>query len=518
MPPSKLIDGKFRVEKILEHRANSTIVLVKDDLGKGFIMKQIGITTEEKRKEAEEEANILKSLDHMSIVKFVTTSKFDFGMGEYFGLVMENCEGGNLARYLGELVESKKKATDNEILRWVTQLVMALGYCHEKNIIHRDVKPANVFMMPDKMKIKLGDFDISKAEDETEIFTAQKGTLAYISPEILENKPLTTKADIWGLGCIVFEMKNGKHPFLVKNNQFATMTNIMKCDVQKNKGLIGNIIAMCLKADPNFRADAARDLEKIPAINSLSEQMFYVEPKDVEFGLNENATIRRINRWMKQEMARMRNQQNEKLSRQISQSEIDLKKEIEQRNIMMNDLKKNSQKHKFIIYCKNSNCAVFPLKIDPDFLTPSDLDIESLFKEIQPNNESIRLFFEITDDSKIFESSQVYQSQVNIPCVTQRQRIVAKVPHVRYESVPVLKITINNITIDFELNIGSDIVQQIQYEVYLIDNCNRQTNHLRINTSNASLSNGKATFSARSSYNIIQNYKFHKVVLKMTKV
>ena len=82
---------------------------------------------EEKRKEAEEEANILKSLDHMSIVKFVTTSKFDFGMGEYFGLVMENCEGGNLARYLGELVESKKKATDNEILRWVTQLVMALG-------------------------------------------------------------------------------------------------------------------------------------------------------------------------------------------------------------------------------------------------------------------------------------------------------------------------------------------------------------------------------------------------------
>jgi len=45
MPPSKLIDGKFRVEKILEHRANSTIVLVKDDLGKGFIMKQIGITT-----------------------------------------------------------------------------------------------------------------------------------------------------------------------------------------------------------------------------------------------------------------------------------------------------------------------------------------------------------------------------------------------------------------------------------------------------------------------------------------
>jgi serine/threonine protein kinase len=52
-------------------------------------------------------------------------------------------------------------------------------------------------MMPDKMKIKLGDFDISKAEEETEIFTAQKGTLAYISPEILDNKALTTKADIW---------------------------------------------------------------------------------------------------------------------------------------------------------------------------------------------------------------------------------------------------------------------------------------------------------------------------------
>jgi len=213
-----------------------------------------------------------------------------------------------------------------------------------------------------------------------------------------------------------------------------------------------------------------------------------------------------------------RNQQNEKVSRQISQSELDLKKEIEQRNIMMNDLKKNSQKHKFIIYCKNSNCAVFPLNIDPDFLTPSDLDIESLFKEIQPNNESIRLFFKITDDSKIFESSQVYQSQVNIPCVTQRQRIKAKVPHVRYESVPVLKITINNITIDFELNIGSDIVQQIHYEVYFIDNGNRKTNHFGINTRSASFSNGKTTFSVQSGYNTIKNNEFHKLVLKMTKV
>ena len=63
----------------------------------------------------------------MSIVKFITTSKFDFGMGEYFGLVMENCEGGNLATHLSELIENKGKLCDNTILRWVTQLVMALG-------------------------------------------------------------------------------------------------------------------------------------------------------------------------------------------------------------------------------------------------------------------------------------------------------------------------------------------------------------------------------------------------------
>ena len=70
---------------------------------------------------------MLKSIDHMSIVKFITMSKFDFGMGEYFGLVMEHCEGGNLRNHLNELVNSKKHATDNEILRWTTQLVMALG-------------------------------------------------------------------------------------------------------------------------------------------------------------------------------------------------------------------------------------------------------------------------------------------------------------------------------------------------------------------------------------------------------
>ena len=63
----------------------------------------------------------------MSIVKFIATSKFDFGMGEYFGLIMENCEGGNLAMYLSALIEKKKIPCDNSILRWLTQLVMALG-------------------------------------------------------------------------------------------------------------------------------------------------------------------------------------------------------------------------------------------------------------------------------------------------------------------------------------------------------------------------------------------------------
>ena len=77
---------------------------------------------------------------------------------------------------------------------------------HNKNLIHRDLKPDNLFISKD-YKIKIGDFGISKQLTNTKKYAnTQNGTLQYMAPEILNGENYNKKIDIWGLGCILYEL------------------------------------------------------------------------------------------------------------------------------------------------------------------------------------------------------------------------------------------------------------------------------------------------------------------------
>ena len=169
---------------------------------------------------------------------------------------------------------------------------------------------------------------------------------------------------------------------------------------------------------------------------------------------------------------------------------------VEEKENEIIELRKNFDKHKFIQFKSWS----FPFKIDPDFLTPSHLNLELLFKDIDPNYEVIRLFFKISGDPTVFESS--LQSTSNLP---------------------ILKVTIGNDrrSFIFDLSIRRDIVSKIHYEIYLIDEHNRKTTILR----NAHGSNGivsigrseKAKFSAVSDFNYGDINSNWTLMLEMTK-
>ena len=82
-----------------------------------------------------------------------------------------------------------------------------------RKIVHRDLKGANIFLTQDG-KIKIGDFGISKAMDRTVLASKSfVGTPFYLSPEMVEGKPYSTKADIWALGVILYHMTSLKLPF-----------------------------------------------------------------------------------------------------------------------------------------------------------------------------------------------------------------------------------------------------------------------------------------------------------------
>ncbi len=94
-------------------------------------------------------------------------------------------------------------------------LVMGIQALHSKNVLHRDLKSANIFLTSNKY-VKIGDFGISKVLDSTSAKTFV-GTPYYLSPEVCSNKKYDLRSDLWSLGCILYELCTLSYPFQANN-------------------------------------------------------------------------------------------------------------------------------------------------------------------------------------------------------------------------------------------------------------------------------------------------------------
>mmetsp|Transcript_24614 Transcript_24614/g.38236 ORF Transcript_24614/g.38236 Transcript_24614/m.38236 type:complete len:172 (+) Transcript_24614:369-884(+) len=102
-------------------------------------------------------------------------------------------------------------------------MCLALKHCHDRKILHRDLKAQNIFMMKNGI-VKLGDFGIAKVLSSTvEQAVTIVGTPYYLSPEIIQNKPYNFKSDIWSLGVLLYEMCGLKPPFNGSNIHMLAM-------------------------------------------------------------------------------------------------------------------------------------------------------------------------------------------------------------------------------------------------------------------------------------------------------
>ncbi|CAF1562613.1 unnamed protein product [Rotaria sp. Silwood1] len=168
------------------------------------------------------EIDILRKMKHENIVDMINS----FETNNEIVVVTER----GLAD-LYQLLEDDVSLPEETVQKIACQLVSALYYLHSHRVLHRDMKPQNILIFPGG-KVKLCDFGFARNMTmETMVLTSIKGTPLYMCPELVDEKPYDHSADLWALGCILYEVYHGKPPFFT-NNVFHLIKMIGKESVK----------------------------------------------------------------------------------------------------------------------------------------------------------------------------------------------------------------------------------------------------------------------------------------------
>ena len=159
------------------------------------------------------EARIIANLRHPHIVRIWEIDQLE---GELF-IAMDLAKDGNLA----DLIKRKKRLDWNETKKIASAIGSALDYAHDKNLVHGDIKPANV-LIDREVDALLTDFGFAKIIAQNSVGSSLTGgivgTPAYIAPEVWNGEKPTPQTDIYALGCIVYEMVTGQQLFTGKTS------------------------------------------------------------------------------------------------------------------------------------------------------------------------------------------------------------------------------------------------------------------------------------------------------------
>ncbi len=217
------------------------------------------------------EARAASSLDHPNLCTIYTAEETPEGL---LLLVMACYRGETLAERLARSGAIEPRST----LEIGRQVASGLHAAHMSGVVHRDIKPGNVFLVQGG-GVKILDFGLSRIHDETQLTLSRQviGTLAYMPPEQLTGNSVDHRADIWALGAVLYEMVVGHPPFrhatpaaICAAISKGEYTPLHETHPHLPSGLL-NAVERCLRVQPQARHSSAADLlqllneETIPA-------------------------------------------------------------------------------------------------------------------------------------------------------------------------------------------------------------------------------------------------------------
>lgn len=176
---------------------------------------------------------------------------------------MEYCEYKSLSDVLDDLSEYRHYLSTLGVLKYFTEILIGLKYIHNHHILHRDLKPENVFVTTDNVCV-LGDFGFAKEVEDLEALNrTYAGSPMYMAPEVFRGNKYNSKADIWSLGCILYEMctfkgvyEQAKTPAQLKRLQKIPFKDLGLKLPQHLDNKLYDLIEKCLQINPADRLSA----------------------------------------------------------------------------------------------------------------------------------------------------------------------------------------------------------------------------------------------------------------------
>lgn len=206
----KRLDGRYEVQEIIGVGGMSVVYKAYDKVDDRIVavkvLKDEFLNNDDFKRRFKNESKAIALLSHDNIVRV-----YDVNFGEKLQyIVMEYIDGITLKEYINK----QGSITWNDALYFMTQILKAVQHAHDKGIVHRDIKPQNIILLPNG-NLKVTDFGIARfSRSETRTLTEQAiGSVHYIAPEQAKGELTDEKADIYSIGVVLYEMLSGKVPF-----------------------------------------------------------------------------------------------------------------------------------------------------------------------------------------------------------------------------------------------------------------------------------------------------------------
>uniref|UniRef100_A0AAV2MGK1 non-specific serine/threonine protein kinase n=1 Tax=Knipowitschia caucasica TaxID=637954 RepID=A0AAV2MGK1_KNICA len=215
-PPLRVISGYSVLEHLGTGAFGSVFKVRKQSSQTLLALKEVNLHNPAFGKDKRSrESNADKIMSELSIIKEQVSHTDTYRERLY--IVMELINGVPLAEYLNSLKEKNQSFTEQRVWNIFIQMCLALRYLHrEKNIVHRDLSPNNI-MLGEQDWVTITDFGLAKQKQENSKLTSVVGTILYSCPEVVKSEPYGEKADLWALGCVLYQMVTLQPPFYSAN-------------------------------------------------------------------------------------------------------------------------------------------------------------------------------------------------------------------------------------------------------------------------------------------------------------